>query len=225
VPGRPSAFVPYVYSREELRRLLRATAAIAHPRRLLEPLTLRTTLLLLYGAGLRVSEALGLDQGDVDFAQAVLTIRDSKFFKSRLVPLSAALIGALRDYAAWRRLNHAAADPNGAFLVGRTGARLGYRGLHQAFRRVRASAGIKREDSPRYQPRLHDLRHTFAVHRLTQWYRQGGDVQKLLPQLSVYLGHRGLTATQVYPRMTPELLQQAGARFERYACQEEGQDD
>ena len=90
--------------------------------------------------------------------------------------------------------------------------------------RARDSALIRREDGASYQPRLHDLRHTFAVHRLTQWYRQGADVQKLLPRLSVYLGHGSLAATQAYLSMTPELLQQASARFERYACGE-GQDD
>ena len=86
------------------------------------------------------------------------------------------------------------------------------------FRRLCEQAGIRRiRRRRRYQPRLHDLRHTFAVHRLTSWYRQGADVQKLLPSLSVYLGHAHLSATQVYLSMTPELLEEANARFERYA--------
>lgn len=224
LPGQPCAFVPYIYSRAELRRLLQATARIAHPQRLLEPLTLRMILLLLYGAALRVSEALNLDRGDVDFAQALLTIRDSKFFKSRLVPLGGGLIAALKEYAAWRQANHSVGDPTTPFFVGRTGARLHYLGLNKAFLRARDSALIRREEGACYQPRMHDLRHTFAVHRLTQWYRQGADVQKLLPQLSVYLGHRTLACTQVYLSMTPELLQQANARFERYTGQE-AQDD
>jgi integrase/recombinase XerD len=102
----------------------------------------------------------------------------------------------------------------------RGGGRVNQYTLENCFRRVREKAGIRRDDGARYQPRLHDLRHTFAVHRLTSWYRQGADVQKLLPQLSVYLGHVHLAATQVYLSMTPELLAEANARFERYAGKE-----
>jgi integrase len=78
-------------------------------------------------------------------------------------------------------------------------------------------AGIRRADGRRFQPRLHDLRHTFAVHRLTSWYQQKADVQRLLPQLSTYLGHTSLSCTQVYLSMTPELLREASACFEHYA--------
>jgi integrase len=140
-----------------------------------------------------------------------------------LVPLNAGLAGALADQAAWRRANHPAGDRS-AFLVNRLGARVRYGELNRAFLRVRDLALIGREGPARCQPRMHDLRHTFAVHRLTQWYQQGADVQKLLPQLSVYLGHRHLSSTQVSLSMTPELLQQASARFERYSCQEESHD-
>jgi integrase len=85
---------------------------------------------------------------------------------------------------------------------------------------MRETARVRRTDGSRYQPRLHDLRHTFAVHRLTSWYRQGACVQKLLPQLSVYMGHVYLASTVVYLSMTPELLTEANNRFERYARQE-----
>jgi integrase/recombinase XerD len=111
LPKRPASFVPYIYSREELRRLLAAALEAPHPRRLAEPLTLWTVLFLLYGAGLRVSEALGLDCADVDFASAILTIRDTKFFKSRLVPFGPDLRRALADYAGWRQANHPPPDP------------------------------------------------------------------------------------------------------------------
>ena len=106
------------------------------------------------------------------------------------------------------------------FLTTRAGRRLEHRALQNAFERLRERAGVRRTDGARYQPRLHDLRHTFAVHRLTSWYRQGADVQKLLPVLSVYLGHAHLSSTQAYLSMTPELLQQANRRFERYAGKE-----
>jgi integrase/recombinase XerD len=92
--------------------------------------------------------------------------------------------------------------------------------IEYAFRRLRRYAGIHRDDGARYQPRLHDMRHCFAINRLTAWYQQGADVQKLLPQLATYLGHVSIAATQVYLTMTPELLQEASVRFEQYAFPE-----
>ena len=92
--------------------------------------------------------------------------------------------------------------------------------LQATFKRLRDHTGIHRTDGGRYQPRLHDLRHSFAVHRLISWYQQGANVQQLLPNLSVYLGHVNVASTQVYLTMTPELLQEANARFERYARKE-----
>ena len=89
--------------------------------------------------------------------------------------------------------------------------------MRSAFRRLRSQAGVQRNDSARYQPRLHDLRHTGAVHRLVFWYRSGADLQRLLPQLATYLGHIDLSATQRYLTMTPELLREASMRFERYS--------
>jgi site-specific recombinase XerD len=224
VPKAPPRFVPHIYSHEELGRLLATALETPDPRRLTEPITLRTVLLLLYGAGLRVGEALGLACADVDLAAAVLTIRDTKFFKSRLVPFGPTLGQALAGYAAWRQANHPSPDPQAPFFVGRRGLRLRQFGFGEAFRWVLKRAGVSRRDGVRHRPRLHDLRHTFAVHRLTAWYRQGADVQRLLPQLSVYLGHAHLSSTQVYLSMTPELLQQAAVRFEQYTLSEDNHD-
>jgi site-specific recombinase XerD len=224
VPKRPPAFVPYIYSQDELRRLLAATEATRHPRRRVEPYTLRTILLVLYGAGLRVSEAENLAQVDVDLVQALATIRNSKFGKSRLVPLAPQLVPALQGYASWRDAHHPAIESPSHFFVGRDSKPLRRLGLEVAFRLACIRAGVVRQDGARYQPRLHDLRHTFAVHRLLQWYQQGANVQILLPQLSAYLGHRRLCHTQVYLSMTPELLQQASARFACYAQKEDDHD-
>jgi site-specific recombinase XerD len=220
VPKEPPKFIPHIYSREELRRLLATALEAPDSRRLAEPITLRTVLFLLYGTGLRVGEALGLARADVDLASAVLTVRDTKFFKSRLVPFGPALSQALVGYAAWRQANHPSPDPQAPFFVGRRGLRLNQFGFGEAFRWVLKRAGVRREDGVQRRPRLHDRRHTFAVHRLTAWYQQGADVQRLLPRLSVYLGHARLSDTQAYLSMTPELLRQAGARFERYAAPE-----
>jgi site-specific recombinase XerD len=222
LPKQPSPFAPYIYSRDDLRRLLDAIPSYRRCRTRIEPNALQALLLLLYGAGLRVREALGLSVTDVDLPNALLTIRDTKFFKSRLVPVGRHLTGVLAEYARWRAATHPSAGAGGRFFVGRRGAAIHPGTLERTFQRLREHAGVRRGDDGRYQPRLHDLRHTFAVHRLTAWYRQGADVQRLVHHLSVYLGHAHLAATQVYLTMTPELLHQAGTRFERYARGEDG---
>jgi integrase/recombinase XerD len=107
--------------------------------------------------------------------------------------------------------------PEAPFFVCRTGRRLTRRAAEDTFRRLRLRAGVLRHDGSRYQPRLHDLRHAFSVHRLVAWYRQGADVQRLLPRLATYLGHVHIATTQRYLTMTPELLQEASKRFEHYA--------
>jgi integrase len=179
-------------------------------------------LLLLYGAGLRRGEAFRLSAADVDLTNALLTIRGTKFFKSRLVPISPDLANVLRDYARWRASAHPSVGAGSTFFVTKRGEAVRRWNLDNPFRRLREHVGVRRSDGGRFQPRLHDLRHTFAVHRLTEWYRQGADVQRLVYHLSDYLGHVGLRDTQVYLTMVPELLQQAGRRFERYAGQEDG---
>jgi site-specific recombinase XerD len=212
--------VPYIYSREEIRRLLDAIPSFRRFPKRIEPRMMRAILLTLYGAGLRRQEVLNLSLADVDLGNALLTIRATKFFKSRLVPIGRDLRQVLSDYARWRSARHPAAGADSHFFLGRDGAPLSWWPLHHAFARLRQHAGVRRSDGGRYQPRMHDLRHTFAVHRLTEWYRQGADVQRLVYHLSVYLGHRSLAGTQVYLTMTPDLLREAGSRFERYARKE-----
>ncbi|MBM4088292.1 MAG: integrase [Planctomycetes bacterium] len=220
LPKRPPIATPYIYSRAEIRRLLEAIPARYDPRSCIEPATLRAILLLLYGAGLRLGEVLRLSVADADLSNRVLTIRDSKFFKSRLVPIGSQLADVLSDYALWRMATHPSADEGNHFFVNRQAKAVHKRTFEGVFQRLREHVGIRRTDAGRQQPRLHDLRHAFAVHRLTSWYRQGADVQRLVYHLSVYLGHVRLEHTQVYLTMTPELLQQAGMVFERYVCGE-----
>jgi site-specific recombinase XerD len=221
VPKQPPAIVPYIYSPEELRRLLDATE---RHRFLLEPRTFRTLLLLLYGAGLRGCEARRLKLCDVDIRAAMLTIRDTKFYKTRLVPLGTDLNGVVAEYLEWRLAGHPLRKQDECLLVDRNGAALRDYGIRRAFADLRVAADITRHDGARYQPRLHDLRHSFTVDRLTAWYREGKDVQKLLPALSTYLGHNSVAATQVYLTMTPELLRQASRRFQTYALGESEHD-
>jgi site-specific recombinase XerD len=219
---QPPQFVPYIFSHSELQRLLDASVCCQSARSKIEPYTCRMLILLLYGAGLRISEALSLTLADVDLPEGILTIRESKFYKSRLVPLGSPLTGALRDYVARRSKDHPTQlRLESALFLTRTATPMKRHTAENIFSRLRIRAGVLRSDGCRYQPRLHDLRHAFAVHRLTSWYRQGADVQRLLPQLSTYLGHIHIAATQRYLTMTPELLQEASRRFEHYA--QEGQ--
>lgn len=216
MPKRPPAFVPYIYTREEIRRLLQAIASPPRGRSLLEPATLRTMILVYYGAGLRRGEAINLTRADVDFSGSVLTIRNTKFGKTRLVPVGPQLTRVLVEYDRTRPQGRPADAP---FFATVKGDPLYTEMVNSNFRVARDRAGIRRTDT-RQQPRIHDLRHTFAVHRLTSWYEQGADVQRLLHHLSVYLGHVHLQETQVYLSMTPELLREASQRFERYAGRE-----
>jgi len=221
VPKCPPTLVPYIYSRTEIRRLLEAIPSLQHPCALIEPPTLRAMLLLLYGAGLRRGEALRLSVADVDLTNSLVTIRDTKFFKSRLIPIGCHLTEVLSEYARWRAATHSSARTEGHFFVSRDGKAILKHTLQGTFKRLREHAGVRCADGSHQQPRLHGLRHSFAVHRLIAWYRQGADVQRLIYHLSVYLGHAHLAHTQVYLTMTPELLQQAGTLFDQYAHKED----
>ncbi len=215
MPKHPPQFVPYIYTREELRRLLQVVES--HPRSTsLEPATIRTMLLVYYGTGLRLQEAVNLTRADVDLDRSILTIRNTKFGKTRLVPVGPQLNRALVQYDHSRPRGRPAEAP---FFATAEGGPVKTRTLHKNFRVACDRAGVRRTDTNE-QPRLHDLRHTFAVHRLTTWYQHGADVQRLLHHLSVYLGHVELKHTQVYLSMTPELLCEASQRFERYAGKE-----
>lgn len=213
IPKRLPPFVPYIFSHQDLCRLFAAAESDPRHRTCLEPVTTRTILLLLYGAGLRLREVVNLNCGNVDLDGSLLTVHQTKFGKTRLIPFGPELGSALARHAARARMPRAEAP----FFTTRAGLRVKPNTLQHHFRFLCRHAGVCRTDGASEQPRLHDLRHTFAVHRLTSWYRQGADVQRLLPQLSVYLGHVHLRATQVYLTMTPELLQEASRRFEHYA--------
>jgi site-specific recombinase XerD len=123
----------------------------------------------------------------------------------------------LSNYLSRRRQLPLPCGETSAFFATRTGLHMEYRRVNKLFGRLRQAAAIQRESTARYQPRIHDIRHAAAVHRLIAWYRAGADVQRLLPQLATYLGHVDIRSTQRYLSMTPELLQEASVRFERYA--------
>ncbi len=218
-PRSPVRAPPYIYSHDELARLFDPATVEASRRGAvqLDAMTFRTLLLLLYGAGLRFGEAIRLTLADVDLANAVLTVRATKFYKSRLVPFGPRLAAVLDSHVSQHRRAGRVDARNALLLANRDGTPLASSTVQAAFDALRRIVGIQCSAGGRRIPRLHDLRHSFAVHRLTSWYRQGADVQRLLPVLSTYLGHAGLEGTKVYLSMTPELLEQASLRFARYA--------
>jgi integrase len=174
--------------------------------------THETLIGLLAVTGLRVGEAIRLDRADIDWTSAVLTIRESKFGKTRMVPVLDSTLTALDHYAQIRgRLCPQAGAAS--FFVSTAGTQLIYACVGQVFRRLRGRAGIGAgADRP---PRIHDLRHTFAVRTLLGWYQAGEDVEARLPVLSTYLGHRDPRSTYWYLSAAPELLALAARQLER----------
>ena len=215
-PRRPRSAPPYVYSRNELQRLFSAIDVSRQRSTQLDADTLQTLLLLLYGAGLRSGEARRLTLEDVSIPEALLTIRDTKFYKTRLVPVSPQLADALRGYAAKRTKRFLPKGMASTFLANRDGTPLAKATVRDAFAKLLKEAGISAANDGRRTPCLHSLRHAAAVHRLEAWYRQDADVQRLLPVLSTWLGHADLNGTQVYLSMTPELLHEASVRFDTH---------
>jgi integrase/recombinase XerD len=214
LPKPTNSFVPYIYSRAELRRLLDATAISQQERWCrMSAGTFRTLLLFLYATGMRLGEAIKLKRSEVNLTNGVVMVRDTKFYKSRLVPLGSELQEVLRQYLSTSSGSRQPATP---LFFTKSGEAVTMYLADLSFKRLRRCAGIKREETSSFQPRIHDLRHTFAVHRLISWYKQGANVQRLLPALSTYLGHVELKATQRYLTMTPELLREANGRFESY---------
>lgn len=209
---------PHIYSREEIRLLLDGALSLRdwasrHPCPIRSK-TVHTVILLMVTSGLRISEALHLTLQDVDLAAGVLSIRQSKFRKSRLVPVSAGTLGLLRRYHELR-IAVAPADPVGAFFVSGRGNAYSAGYVQAMFHDVAVQAGLR---GPRGRgPHLHDLRATFAVTRLLQWYRDGDNVMARLPLLSTYLGHACISDTEVYLQITTALLQEANTRFHAFA--------
>jgi site-specific recombinase XerD len=217
-PVYPPTRQPYIYTTSQIQDLLAATPQLAHHRVPIRPECARALLLLLYGTGIRIGEALSLSLQDVDIDDALITVRDSKFFKSRLVPIGGKLTKYLAEYVdVRRRVLPTPGGESSAFFANRTGRCWSRTWVEALFRRLCLAAGIGRDCPQNRQPRIHDLRHTMVQHRLLAWYRTGADVQRLLPQLATYLGHVDITSTQHYLPMTPELLHEANIRFQAYA--------
>ena len=210
LPWRHARATPYLYTDHELTALLTAAGTLRTPHRIA---TYRTLLGLLMVTGMRVGEALRLDRDDIDAADHVLTIRLTKFGKSRELPVDPSTVDALQAYLGRRdRPRGSARTP--AVLVSTAGTRLLYTNVQCTFHRLVRSTGLTAR-SAACRPRLHDLRHRFAVRTLLDAYAQGKDPEVQLARLSTYLGHVDPKATYWYLSAAPELLHAAGDRLDR----------
>jgi len=216
LPKRPPGLIPYIYSQQELKLLFDGALTYQKNKSHIQPFVIRIFLILTYTLGLRVHETLSITLGDMDMDNQVITIQQSKFYKSRLVPFNQQVKKLLKRYLQWRKDRQQPQHAEACLFMNQHGKPLNGYSVRDIFQRIRVNTGIKRTDGAYFQPRLHDLRHTFAVNRLLSWYRENGDVQQLLPILSVYMGHKYLAHTSVYLSMTDDLLREANNRFEKY---------
>ena len=203
---------PYVYSDAEIAALLKAALALP-PKDGLNRWTYHTLLGLIAVTGMRISEAMGLERNDVDLVTGVLTVRLTKFGKSRLVPLHATTCEALRSYAD-RRDAHLGSRCGSTFFVTGQGGRLLHQYVYRVFWRLSREIGL-RSPGERTGPRVHDFRHSFAIRTLLDSYREGKNVESQLPVLSTYLGHAYVRDTYWYLSACPELMEEAARRLDQ----------
>lgn len=207
--------VPHIYTDQEVAQLLQATDCLT-PHGGLRPLTYRTLFGLIAAAGLRLSEALNLAVRDVDLGASAITVRQTKFRKSRCLPLHSSVIQALGAYRLSRDCCHGT-DPDMPFFVSQSGAALPRRTVEHVFRHMQSDLCWQaRGDHP--APRIHDLRHTFAVRRLQCWREQDQSIDQALFWLCTYLGHAKISDTYWYLTGVPELMDSIGKRFERFTA-------
>ncbi|MGB8384025.1 MAG: tyrosine-type recombinase/integrase [Dermatophilaceae bacterium] len=207
LPSRNRRAVPYLYSDAEVGALMALTASLQPT---LHAATYRTLIGLLAVTGMRLGEVIRLDRSDLDTAEAILTIRDSKFAKSRQVPVAPSTLAALADYARVRD-QHCPHPRSPSLLISTAGTRLISQNVEYVFARLTRQAGLTASSDGR-RPRLHDFRHSLALNTLLDWYRGGLDVQARLPLLSTFLGHSTPAHTYWYVSAAPELLALAAAR-------------
>jgi integrase len=206
---------PHIYTDDEICALLDACGRMWPGRGTFRLLAHRTVFALLFATGLRIAEALALDDADVDLDDAVVTVRHGKLGKSRLVPLHPTAVPPLRRYAEER---DRVARPGPAFFRTQDHARLTYDAVSAVFELLRGRLGWTRQGRTG-RPRIHDIRHTFAVSCLLRWYREGVHPDRRIAHLATYLGHVEVRDTYWYLSVVPELSAIAAERFERYAAQ------
>jgi integrase len=223
LPGR---LAPHIYSEQEIVDLLAAARRLG-PKPGLRGVIFETLFGLIACTGLRISEALSLRNMDVDLKVGMLSIHQTKFGKSRQVPMHPNTVDALRRYRRIRDLAGESAADDAAFFVGTRGRRrglpLGDRQVHRIFGELRRQLGWRNRGT-HHAPRIHDLRHTFIVGRIVRWQSQGVDIDQAMLSLSTYVGHATVTNTYWYLSAVPELLALAAGRFESFVSHAEVED-
>ena len=210
VAARKSIFVPRMLTEEELRKFFRAVDALEPTARSpLRHLIMPEVFRLLYGCGFRVREVLSLRIRDVDLNQGIITVRQGKFRKDRLVPPAMSLVNRLRKYAG----HFDSRPPDAVFFPGPNGRPFALRTVYTLFREMLLQCGIPHAGRGK-GPRIHDYRHLFALHTLRRWYRDGEDLDAKLPLLATYLGHQHLAGTQRYLHLTSEIFPEITARVQ-----------
>jgi len=212
LPQRPVSFAPRVFSFAEIRNLLGEVDRLKPygvSRISLRHLVMPEVFRILYGCGLRINEALRLRVKDVDLDEGILTIHNTKFGKHRLVPMAPSLLQRLKRYK--KRMG--GRDSNAFFFPAPDGGRYCSVRVYQVFREILPRIGLIHRGRG-YGPRLHDLRHTYAVHRLILWYREGANLEAKIAVLATYLGHTGVAGTQKYLHLVPELFPEVTAGLE-----------
>jgi integrase/recombinase XerD len=202
---------PTFNSRRDIGRIMTEARKLG-PKGSLRPLVASNLIGVLYATGLRIGEALNLSLSDIDLKRRVIEVRKGKFSKSRYVPISSSTAKQLAIYLRRRQEAGFATTSTAPVFLNLIGSRHGHPGFVTLFLEILRRLGLR---GPKEQrgPRIHDLRHTFAVHRLLAWYRQGANLGAKLPLIATYLGHTTLSGTDVYLNATAQLLENAGQRF------------
>lgn len=206
------AHCPHIFAESELQALLSAASTLK-PAESLRPKTYRTLLALLYATGIRIGEALALNIDSFNREQKTLHIEAGKFRKARFVPLHPSASREMEHYIQMR-LSTGPRTPDSPLFINLRFRRLHHCMVNHVFRQLLKALGIAH--SRLTGPSIHDLRHTFAVHRLLGWYRDGKDINTRLPWLSTYMGHVDVASTQVYLRATAELIEMVAGRFHKH---------
>ena len=206
---------PHIYSAGEIAAFLQAASQLA-PTNCLHPRTYVTLFGLLLSTGLRISEALNLSCQEADLRTGILTIRETKFRKSRLVPMHPSTLHVLKRYSKLRDSYHPGTRLK-TFFLSEKGTPLNYRGVLYVFLKLSCKLGWRDREK---KPRIHDFRHTFSVRRLLKWYEEGANLDQKILALSTYLGHAQVTDTYWYLNAVPELLAIVSDKFEKFATKE-----
>lgn len=216
-PAKPDYCKPYIYSKEELKAIFQSCLTYQKGWSKNYPECSKLILMLTYMLGLRIRETMNLHISDINLEEGYLVIQESKFYKSRILPFNQQVKKIIECFLAWRKTVKMDDSPSAFLFLTSQNTPMVKHSLNHYFLQILKEAQITRNDNYNGHPRIHDLRHTFAVHRLISWYKNDDNVQVMLPYLSTYLGHDNLSHTMVYLSMTDELLFEANIKFENFA--------